>query len=38
MIYHECEDGIEISILMITIMHHEACQVMTNLDHEGGIK
>ena len=35
-IYHECEVGIEESV-KITDWHHEACQVMTNSDPEGGI-
>ena len=34
-IYHECEGGIENAVLRITVQHHEACQVMTNNDHEG---
>ena len=36
-IYHECEGGIEKSVLRITVWHHEACQVMTNSDPEGRI-
>ena len=35
-IFHECEGGIEKSVAQITLWHHEACQVMTNGDHEGG--
>ena len=31
-IYHECDNGIENSILGITIWHHKAYQVMTNGD------
>ena len=31
-IYHECEGGIEKSIPSITILHPEACQMMTNRD------
>ena len=33
-IRHECEGGVEKSVLRITDWHHEACQVMTNGDHE----
>ena len=36
-ISHECEGGIEKSVPRITVWHHEACRVMTNLDHEGQI-
>ena len=36
-IHHECEGGIEKSVLRITDWHHEACQVMTNADREGQI-
>ena len=36
-IHHECEGGIEKSVPRITDWHHEACQVMTNGDHEGRI-
>ena len=36
-IYHECEDGIEKSVLRITVCHHEACLEMTNADSEGQI-
>ena len=36
-IYHECEGGIEKSVLRITDWHHEACRVMTNGDQEGPI-
>ena len=36
-IYHECEDGIEKSILRITIWHQKAWRAMTNADHEGQI-
>ena len=36
-IYHECEDGIEKSILRIIGWHREACQMITNGDHEGWI-
>ena len=31
-ICHECESGIEKSVLRITDWHHEACRVMTNGD------
>ena len=31
-IHHECEGGIENSVLRITVCHHEACRVMTNGD------
>ena len=34
-IHHECEGGIEKSVLRITDWHQEACQVMTNSDSEG---
>ena len=27
-IYHECEGGIEKSVMRITVWHHQACQVM----------
>ena len=30
-IYHECEAGIEKSILRITDWHHKACRVMTKV-------
>ena len=36
-LYHECEGRIENSVPRITVWHHEACQVMTNGDPEGGI-
>ena len=36
-IHHECEYGIEKSILRITDGYHEACLVMTKGDHEGWI-
>ena len=36
-INHECEGGIEKSVLRITVWHHEACRVMTNSDQEGWI-
>ena len=36
-IHHECEGEIAKSIPRITDWHHEACQVMTNGDHEGQI-
>ena len=36
-IHHECEGGIEKSVLRITDWHHGACRVMTNDDHEGHI-
>ena len=36
-IHHECEYGIETSILRITDWYHEACLVMTKGDHEGWI-
>ena len=32
--HYECEGGIVKSILRITSWLHEACQVMTNVDHE----
>ena len=35
--HHECEDGIEKSVVRITDWHHEACRVMANIDHEGRI-
>ena len=31
-IHHECEGGIEKSVLRITFLHHEACRLMTNGD------
>ena len=35
-IYHECEGGIEKSVLKITVWHHEAFPVVTlNGDSEG---
>ena len=34
-IYHECEDGIEKSVTKKTILHHDACLMMTNGDLEG---
>ena len=36
-IHHGCECGIEISILSISVSHHNACQVITNGNHEGWI-
>ena len=36
-IHHKCEGGIEKSVQRITVWHHEACRVMTNLDQEGQI-
>ena len=36
-IHPECEDRIEKIVSRITVWHHEACQVMTNDDHEGQI-
>ena len=36
-IYHECDNGIECSVPMITIRQHEAYQVMTKGDSEGGV-
>ena len=36
-ICHECEHGIEKSVLRITDWHHEACRVMTIGDREGRI-
>ena len=36
-IHHECEGGIEKSVPTITDLHHKACPVMTNGDHEGRI-
>ena len=36
-IYHECEGGIEKSVLRITYWHPEACRVMANGDCEGWI-
>ena len=36
-IHHECEGGIDKSVLRITDCHHEACRVMTNGDCEGQI-
>ena len=36
-IHHECEGGIEKSVLSITDWHHKPCQVMTNGDREGQI-
>ena len=36
-IHNECECGIEKSVLRITVWHHEACRVMTNVDREGRI-
>ena len=34
-INHECEGGIEKSVMRITHWYHEACQVMTNGDPKG---
>ena len=31
-IYHKCEWGIEKSVLMITVLHHESWRVVTNID------
>ena len=36
-IHHGCEGRIEKSVLRIAVWHHEACQVMTNVDLEGEI-
>ena len=36
-IHHECEYGIEKSVLRFTDWHHEACRVMPNGDCEGRI-
>ena len=36
-IYHECEGRIEKSVPRVTVWHHEACRVMTNVDPEGYI-
>ena len=36
-IHHECEGGIEKSVPSITVLHHEACRVMTNGDSKGRI-
>ena len=36
-IHHECEGGIEKSVLRTTDWHHDACPVMTNGDHDGRI-
>ena len=36
-IYHECEGRIEKSVPRFAVLHHEACQVMTNGDPEGRI-
>ena len=36
-ICHECVGGIEKSVPGITVLHHEACRVMTNVYHEGRI-
>ena len=36
-IHHECEGGIGESVTRITVWHHEACRVMTNVDPEGRI-
>ena len=36
-IHHECEGGIEIYVPRITVLHHEACRVMTNGDREGRV-
>ena len=36
-IHHECEGGIEKSVLRNTNLHHKACRVMTNGDREGWI-
>ena len=32
---HDCKGGIENSFPSITVLHHEACRVMTNSDPEG---
>ena len=34
-IHHECESGIEKSVMRITDWHQEACQVMTKGDCKG---
>ena len=36
-IHHECEGGIEKSVLRITHWHHEACRLMTYVDCEDGL-
>ena len=36
-IYHDCEGGIEKSVLRITDWHHKACGVMTISDRQGRI-
>ena len=36
-ILHKCESRIENSVSRITNWHHEACQMTTNIDHEGWI-
>ena len=33
-IYHECEGGKEISVLMITVWHHKPSRMMANGDPE----
>ena len=33
-IYHECEIGIEKSVPRITVLHHQACRLMTECDDE----
>ena len=35
--YDECDGRIEKSVPRITVLHHEACRVMTNGDPEGWI-
>ena len=34
---YKCDGGIKKIVLMITVWHHEACQVMTDCDREGQI-
>ena len=36
-IYQECENGIEKPVPIITVWHHEDCQVITKGDAEGWI-
>ena len=36
-IYHECEGRIETSLPRITVLHQEACRVITKGDLEGRI-
>ena len=35
--YHDFKGGIKQSVPMITKWHHEACRVITSVDHEGWI-